>query len=114
MYNLVIVSSKPPEWTHEEFIEWWRGPHAQATLKIPGLRSWRQIEIDRAFDKRSQDWDGVSMLSFDSSEAADAAFASQEWKDAVAQVGDMRGRRLAFLGEEIVRTPEDAAGKAGL
>lgn len=114
MYNLIIVSSKPSEWTHEEFIQWWRGPHADATLKIPGLRSWRQIEIDRAFDKRSQDWDGVSMLSFDSSEAADRAFASEEWKEAVEQVGDMGGRRLAFLGEEIVRIPDNAAQQVGL
>jgi uncharacterized protein (TIGR02118 family) len=102
VYNLVIVASKPPDWTHEQFIEWWRGPHAQVTLTLPGLRSWRHVEVDRALDPRSQGWDGVSMLSFDCREDAEHAFTSQEWKAAVAQVGDMRGRRIALLGTETV------------
>jgi hypothetical protein len=44
----------------------------------------------------------VSILSFDSGADVDAAFASDEWKAAVAQVGDMRGRRIAVLGPETV------------
>jgi uncharacterized protein (TIGR02118 family) len=102
MYDLVLIASKPSDWTHEQFIEWWRGPHAELTLKLPGLRSWRHIEVDRAFEPRSAGWDGVSILSFDSPEDVDNAFSSEEWKEAVAQVGDMRGRRIAVLGYETV------------
>jgi uncharacterized protein (TIGR02118 family) len=102
MYDLVLIASRPSDWTHEEFITWWRGPHAELTRSLPGLRAWRHIEIDRAFETRSEGWDGVSILSFDSSAAVDAAFASDEWKAAVAQVGDMRGRRIAVLGPETV------------
>jgi uncharacterized protein (TIGR02118 family) len=110
MYDLVLIASKPADWTHEQFIDWWRGPHAEMTLKLPGLRAWRHVEIDRAFEPKSEGWDGVSVLSFDSSEAVDAAFASDEWKKAVAQVGDMRGRRIAVLGHEkiMVKGPTDA------
>jgi len=102
MYDLVLIASKPPEWSHDEFIDWWRGPHAELTRLLPGLRRWRHIDVDRAFEQRSEGWDGVSILSFDSSEAVDEALASQEWKDAVAQVGDMRGRRIAVLGRETL------------
>jgi uncharacterized protein (TIGR02118 family) len=102
VYDLVLIASRPSDWTHEEFITWWRGPHAELTRSLPGLRAWRHIEIDRAFETRSEGWDGVSILGFDSSEAVDAAFASDEWKAAVAQVGDMRGRRIAVLGPETV------------
>ena len=31
MYDLVLIASKPSDWTHEEFITWWRGPHADLT-----------------------------------------------------------------------------------
>lgn len=99
-YNLVLIASRPPEWSHEQFITWWRGEHAEATFKLPGLVRWRHTEVEEAFEERSAGWDGVSVLSFASKEALDAALASQEWKDAVAQVGDMRGRRIAVMGHE--------------
>lgn len=113
MYDLVLLAAKPPDWTHEQFIGWWRGPHADATLKLPGLRTWRHIEIDRALESRSEGWDGVSVLSFDSAEAVDAALASQEWRDAVGEVGDMRGRRIAVLGPETVMFGQDGDETVG-
>lgn len=102
MYDLIVMASRPADWSHEQFIAWWRGPHADVTVTLPGLRAWRHVEVDRALESRSEGWDGVSILSFDSSEAVDAALASEEWKQAVSQVGDMRGRRIAVLGPETV------------
>jgi uncharacterized protein (TIGR02118 family) len=102
VYDLVLIASKPSDWTHEQFIQWWRGPHAELTVKLPGLRAWRHIEVDRAFESKSEGWDGVSILSFDSPEDVDSAFASREWQEAVGQVGEMRGRRIAVLGYETV------------
>ncbi|MET7328092.1 EthD family reductase [Nonomuraea sp. NPDC005650] len=100
MYNLVLLAARPPEWTHEQFIAWWRVEHAELTCRLPGLRAWRHTEIEAAFDPRSEGWDGVSVLSFDSAEALRKALDSPEWAAAVAQVGDMRGRRLAVMGTE--------------
>ena len=42
----------------------------------------------------------MSILSFDSREALDAALSSEEWQAAVAHVGSMRGRRMIFTGDE--------------
>lgn len=100
MYNLVLLAARPPDWTHERFITWWRTDHAELTYRLPGLRAWRHTEIESALESRSDGWDGVSVLSFDSEADLRAALASQAWKDAVAQVGDMRGKRIAVLGTE--------------
>lgn len=106
MYNLIVLATRPSDWTHEQFIEWWRGEHAEVTYPLPGLRRWLHTEILDTMDERSKGWDGISILSFDSREDLDAALASEEWKAAVAHVGSMRGRRMIFLGDEKVMVPE--------
>lgn len=100
MYNLVLLAARPPDWTHERFIDWWRGDHAELTRRLPGLRSWRHTEIDAALEPRSDGWDGLSVLGFDTAEDLRQALDSPEWAAAVAQVGDMRGRRIAVMGTE--------------
>ncbi|WP_216586755.1 EthD family reductase [Streptomyces brasiliscabiei] len=100
MYNLVLLAARPPDWTHERFIDWWRGEHAELTRRLPGLRSWRHTEIDAALEPRSEGWDGLSVLGFDTAEDLRTALDSPEWAAAVAQVGDMRGRRIAVMGTE--------------
>ena len=101
MYNLIVLASRPRDWTHERFIAWWRGPHAEATYHLPGLRSWRHTEVLAAMGEKSEGWDGMSVLTFDSREALDTALASPEWESAVADVGEMRGRRIAVMGAEM-------------
>jgi uncharacterized protein (TIGR02118 family) len=100
MYNLVLLAAGPPEWTHEQFIAWWRGEHAELTCRLPGLRAWRHTEVELALDPRSEGWDGVSVLSFDSEDDLKKALDSPEWTAAVAQVGEMKGRRIAVMGTE--------------
>ncbi|EHI12712.1 EthD family reductase [Mycolicibacterium thermoresistibile] len=100
MYNLIVLATRPSDWTHEQFIEWWRGEHAEVTRPLPGLKRWLHTDVQEAMDEKSQGWDGVSILSFESREALDKALASDEWKAAVAHVGNMRGRRIILMGEE--------------
>jgi uncharacterized protein (TIGR02118 family) len=102
MYNLVLLASRPDDWTHEQFITWWRGEHADMTYGLPGLRRWVHTDIQEVFEERSAGWDGVSILSFDSREDLQAALASDEWAAAVAHVGNMRGKRIAVMGDERV------------
>ncbi|MFC8665970.1 EthD family reductase [Streptomyces sp. NPDC057199] len=100
MYNLVLMAARPSDWTHERFIDWWRGDHAELTRTLPGLRSWRHTEIETALEPRSEGWDGISVLGFDTAEDLRKALDSPEWAAAVAQVGDMKGRRIAVMGGE--------------
>jgi len=108
MYNLIVLAARPADWTHEQFIEWWRGEHAEVTYPLPGLRRWLHTELEDGIDPKSAGWDGLSILSFDSKEALDAALASEEWQAAVAHVGSMRGRRMIFTGDERVMVAVEA------
>ena len=47
MYNLIVLAARPDDWTHEQFIDWWRGEHAEVTYPLPGLRRWLHTELDR-------------------------------------------------------------------
>lgn len=107
MYNLIVLASKPSAWTHEHFIEWWRGEHADVTYPLPGLRRWLHTEVLEGMNgDRSAGWDGLSVLSFDTKDALDRALASEEWKRAVAHVGSMGGRSIILGGDERVMVPE--------
>jgi uncharacterized protein (TIGR02118 family) len=106
MYNLIVLASKPSEWTHDEFIAWWRGEHADVTYPLPGLRRWLHTEVLGAMDEgRSAGWDGMSVLSFDDRDALDVALASEEWQRAVTHVGSMGGRSIIVTGDERVMVP---------
>jgi hypothetical protein len=42
----------------------------------------------------------MSVLSFDTADDLKRALESPQWAAAVAHVGEMRGRRIAVMGEE--------------
>ncbi|ROZ99055.1 EthD domain-containing protein [Gordonia sp. OPL2] len=105
MFNLMVLAARPSDWTHEEFIDWWRGEHAEVTYPLPGLLRWQHTEIVDSPDEKSSGWDGLSVLSFESREALDAALRSPEWGEAVKHVGSMRGRRMIWYGDEKTMVP---------
>jgi uncharacterized protein (TIGR02118 family) len=109
MHNLIVLAARPSDWTHERFIEWWRGEHADVTYPLPGLRRWLHTDLADGIDPGSSGWDGMSVLTFDSREALDAALSSQEWQAAVAHVGSMRGRRMIFTGDERTMVPLESS-----
>jgi len=43
MCNLVLLAARPPEWTHERFIDRWRGEHADGTVLGPGATGRAQV-----------------------------------------------------------------------
>lgn len=108
MYDLIVLAAKPSDWTHEQFITWWRGEHADVTYPLPGLKQWVHVDLDEGDDPKSAGWDGLSILSFESKEALDKALQSSEWKAAVAHVGQMRGRRMIFQGNQRIMVSENS------
>ena len=112
MFNLIVLAARPSDWSHDQFIEWWRGEHADVTYPLPGLISWRHTAFEETEDKRSVGWDGLSVLTFSSRDALDSAFRSQEWAAAVAHVGSMKGRRMIFTGIEAHLFDADPSGTA--
>ncbi len=100
--SMVVLATRPPEWTREQFTLWWRGEHAEHALKLPGLQAYRHGEV--VFDYDHPDapaWDGHAVLTFPSREQLDAALSSPEWAAAVAHVGKMKGKRIVLVTEEV-------------
>lgn len=106
--SLVVVASRPPEWTQEEFTTWWRGDHADMARQLPGLIAYRHGRVTRDYDSpESPAWDGHAVLTFASRDAFDAAMASEMGRcrppyrqDAGAAADpDHRGSRSARAGQ---------------
>lgn len=100
--SMVILATRPHEWTREQFTVWWRGEHADYAKKLPGLQGYRHGEV--VFDYDHPDtpaWDGHAVLNFSSREVLEAALHSPEWAAAVAHVGKMKGKRIVLITEEV-------------
>jgi uncharacterized protein (TIGR02118 family) len=100
--SMIVLATRPPEWTHEQFTRWWRGEHADYALKLPGLQAYRHGDVVFDYDHPAAPaWDGHAVLTFASREALDAALKSPEWAAAVAHVGRMKGNRICLVSEEV-------------
>ena len=99
---MVVLASRPKDWTPEQFMAWWRGPHADAARLLPGLKAYRHGVVTRDFDSPdAPGWDGHAVLTFADKAAMDTAFASPEWAAATAQTKGMGGRRIILLTDEV-------------
>lgn len=100
--SMVILASRPPEWTQEQFTAWWRDEHAEYAKKLPRLQAYRHGEVVFDYDHpEGPAWDGHAVLTFPSRAALDAALKSPEWAAAVAHVGKMKGKRIALITDEV-------------
>lgn len=99
--SMVVLATRPAEWTREQFTHWWRGEHADFARKLPALQAYRHGEVVFDYDHPGAPaWDGHAVLTFPSREHLDAALQSPEWLAAVAHVGKMKGKRIVLITEE--------------
>lgn len=104
MIKVVSIWALPAGMGEDEFEAWYTGKHVGDARRIPGLRRYtinRVIQEERANSRFYR----MAELSFDSTEAARAAFASPEWKaafaDAKPYIGDFM--RFFFDSQDIVQ-----------
>ena len=76
---------KREDLTAEQFAKHWRGVHAVLCQRIPGLQRYVINIIDRE-TYPTVPYDGFSELWFESKEAHDAAFASPEGAELLADI----------------------------
>ena len=100
--SMVVLASRPGDWTQQHFIDCWRGPHADAAKVLPGLLAYRHGIVTKDYDSPgTPGWDGHAVLTFADQAALDAAFASPEWKAATAQTRGMGGKRIILITDEV-------------
>jgi gluconate 5-dehydrogenase len=103
MIKFVVLARRPSDWTKERFLEWWRGPHAEAAKKLPGLLGYTHGQVKLNYDHRNSepDWDGLAELYFKDKEALDRMLSSPEWLAAIKDAGTMGGKRIALVMDEV-------------
>jgi len=75
---------KKPQWTTQEFQDYWRATHGRLAARAPNLREyWQNAVTDRLqrgidFARGPWDFDGFSQLWFDDAQQADSAFKNGE------------------------------------
>lgn len=100
--SMVVLASRPPEWTVDKFTTWWRGDHAEMAKRLPKLIAYRHGKVIHDFDHpESPAWDGHAVLTFPTREDLDAALASPQWAEAIRHVGAMKGKRVCLFTEEV-------------
>ena len=75
MIKYVILLKRRPDIDHATFLRIWHDEHVPLLRQLPGIRGIELLDTLDVPDYVSG-YDGVGLLSFDSMEAATAAFAS--------------------------------------
>ena len=103
-----------------EFLAHWRTDHADAAGRLPGLRRYVQLHpvlVGGVHALGYPGFDACSVLVFDDVSAMDAAFASSEYRGAVAADEARfvdKDRFGMFVGDGALSDGPDAAGSCWL
>ncbi|MFU8869037.1 EthD family reductase [Natronococcus sp.] len=73
------------EYSHEEFVEWWQGDHADLARDLPGLKRYT---TSVPTNPDAVEYDGVLELAFEDMAALEEAFDSETGQDVVADAAD--------------------------
>jgi uncharacterized protein (TIGR02118 family) len=83
MHSIVFVFNRHPELTSEQFYEHYEHVHGLIARKLPGLLEYRQHPArtsgqgDGFYAGKQNKFDAVSVYTFESAEAAEAAWVSE-------------------------------------
>ena len=86
--------------SHDEFVAYWLGPHADIAKEMPGALGY---VVNVALDPEQAGWDGFAEVWFKSVEQAEAAFASEPFATKI------RADRPKFVGEQVIYFVEEVA-----
>lgn len=103
MFTIVILAERPFDWTHAEFVDWWRGECAEATRRLPELRAWVHTDLEMSVEPLSPRWSAMAVLSFQTTEHRRRALRSDLWAELLSHHGMSCGRRIVLMGEERSR-----------
>ena len=111
MIKLIALLKRKPGLTRQEFADRWLNDHIKLSSKMPGVRGYRvNIAVDHQPDGDGVEpiYDGTAELWWDSIEAMEAAFDSQEGKIAGEDADQFAEVRIHIYTEEhfVIPGPE--------
>jgi uncharacterized protein (TIGR02118 family) len=108
MIKLIALLKRKPGMDREQFTRLWLDEHIKLSSKMPGLRGYFiNIAIDHQPEGDGVEpiYDGTAELWWDSVEAMEAAFASEEGKIAGIDADKFAEVRIHIYTEEHVVVP---------
>ena len=108
MIKLIALLKRKPGMTREQFTRRWLDEHIKLSSKMPGLRGYLiNIAIDHQPEGGGIEpiYDGTAELWWDSVEAMEAAFASEEGKISGIDADKFAEVRIHIYTEEHVVLP---------
>lgn len=106
MIKLVEFLVRKDEYSHEEFVDWWQGEHAELARQLPGLQRY---STSLPTNPDVAEYDGVLELTFESTAALDEAFESEVGQDVMADASEYvdLGAGPRMIVEETVHVHEE-------
>jgi uncharacterized protein (TIGR02118 family) len=98
MYKLMGILKRPEGMDFEEFKKWWLTELAPKVKQWPGLKEYR-INLCTTPD---QEFDGLAEISFETQEAMEAVFSTEEGERAHASVTAGTSDILVLQTEENI------------
>lgn len=99
MVKVMILLTRRPDLTHEEFVQWWLERHIVIAGDLPHVRkATLNVVLD---DPDAAGFDGVGELWFDSITDMEAAYASEVGRAVIADSVAHTIRRLRIIVDEL-------------
>jgi uncharacterized protein (TIGR02118 family) len=101
MVKMIQLLVKRDDYTHEAFVERWRGEHADMAEDLPGLQKYVTAVPN---DPERSSHDGVVELHFEDMDALAAAFDSelgQAVQADAAEFADMDAGETLYVEEQV-------------
>ena len=86
MVKFVVVLSRRPSMTREDFSEYLRTTHGELARRLPSLKRYVQNHAAQDSKRKPPAWDAVIELYWENREAMEAAWASPEGAAATADL----------------------------
>jgi len=99
MFRLTSFLERRPEFTHDEFIEYWWEEHSPLAESLPGLRKY---STTRPLSLTESSYDGVAELYFGDRAAFNTALGTDAETDAMNDVPNFIKRTARFHLHETV------------
>ncbi len=98
MFKAMIMLTRRPDMTHEQFVDWWLTEHVPLASALPAVRKVVLNVVDDGHEAAGID--GISELWFDTQEDFEAAYATELGRSVAADsMAHVAGRVRLFVTE---------------
>lgn len=99
MFKLIILLTKKPTMTDDDFAEYMQNTHAPIAKKMPGLRKY-VVNIVQKPPTKEPEYHGVAELWFDDRNSMKSAFSSPQGRMTQKDTRNFAGKTVTLFTDE--------------